>query len=298
MSRTVSASAAHGDSWANGANGNSTEASPKAASTLSRAVAYFLNTRLSGVCLVIALLLLWESSVRFGMVQSLNWPAFSAVLSALYRNTLSGELATVIGATLWVMARGYAIGCISGIVLGFAVALWRPMRLTLEPAIDILRTIPVTAVIPPLIFIFGLGDPLKIFSISFAIVFPMILNTMSGVMSIDPIYAQVARTFGLSRTRTFFRVVLPATMPFIMAGLRLSLGLALVVTVVSEMLAGSGGVGYYLTQMQYALRPADMYAAIIFLAVVAYSLNRLFLLWEARVIHWARTREATWSADP
>jgi ABC-type nitrate/sulfonate/bicarbonate transport system permease component len=260
-----------------------------------RVSAAFWDTRLSGVCLMIALLALWEASVRFNMVQSVNWPAFSAVVAALIRNIATGELVMVIGSTLWVMVRGYAIGCGLGIVLGFALALSRPVRLTMEPSVDILRTIPATAIIPPLIFIFGLGDPLKIFSISFAIVFPMILNTISGVVSVDATYSQVARTFGVSRARTLYRVLFPATVPFIMAGLRTCLGLALVVTVVSEMIAGSGGIGYYLIQMQFALRPADMYAAIIFLAAIAYTLNRLFVMWEARVIHWARTREASWT---
>jgi ABC-type nitrate/sulfonate/bicarbonate transport system permease component len=291
MTTTISAVSTSRGSLAR-ATGMSSAPAPSRARRFSAA---FWDTRLSGVCLVIVLLALWESSVRFGWVQSLNWPAFSAVMIALYRNMASGELETVIGSTLWVMGRGYVIGCGLGILVGFAIALWRPVRLTVEPSVDILRTIPATAIIPPLIFIFGLGDALKIFSIAFAIIFPMTLNTISGVTSVDSTYLQVARTFGLSRARIFYRILFPATLPFIMAGLRISLTLALIVTVVSEMIAGSGGIGYYLTQMQFALRPADMYAAIIFLATVAYLLNRFFVIWEARVIHWARTREASWS---
>jgi ABC-type nitrate/sulfonate/bicarbonate transport system permease component len=253
------------------------------------------DTRLSGVCLVVALLFLWEASVRWGFVRSMNWPAFSVVVVALYEGLASGELEQVIGSTLWVMSRGYLLGCGAGIAIGYAIALWRPVRLTLEPTIDILRTIPATAIIPPLIFVFGLGDALKMFSISFAVLFPVALNAISGVASIEPLYLQVARTFGTSRTRTLYRVVFPATLPFIMAGLRTSLGLALIVTVVAEMIAGSGGVGYYILQMQFALRTAEMYAAIILLTAVAYALNRVFVMWESRVIHWARTREAAWS---
>jgi ABC-type nitrate/sulfonate/bicarbonate transport system permease component len=217
-------------------------------------------------------------------------------LVALYRNLVSGDLPVVIGATLWVMVRGYAIGCGAGIALGFAIASWRPVRLTIEPTIDLLRTIPVAAIIPPLIFVFGLGDALKLFSISFAVIFPVALNTITGAVSVDPVYHQVARTFGLSRMQTLRSVVFPAVLPFIMAGLRTSLALALIVTVVSEMIAGSGGVGYYLLQMQFALQPANMYAAIILLAAVAYLLNLFFVMWEARIIHWARTREASWTA--
>ena len=253
------------------------------------------DTRLGGIGLVVALLCLWEVSARFEIVHSVNWPPFSAVLFALGRGLAGGDLAPVIESTLWCVLRGYAIGCGIGVTLGFAVALWRPIRLAVEPTIEILRTIPATAVIPPLIFIFGLGDPLKLFIIAFAVSFPVALNTISGVAAIDPIYSQVARTFGLSRFKTFYRVVLPAALPFVLAGLRTSLGLALIVTVVSEMIAGSGGVGYYLLQMQFALRAADMYAAILLLAAVAYLLNLMFVTWEARVIHWARTREAAWN---
>jgi len=262
------------------------------ASSLARIGALFRTTRLGGVVLVLALLCLWEASARFGLIQSVNWPPFSAVLVALFRGLADGELVSVIGSTLWRMARGYAIGCAIGVPLGIAVALSRPVRWTLEPTIELLRPIPVPAIIPPLIFVFGINDPLKLFAVAFAVLFPVALNTMSGVASVDPIYVQVARTFGVSRVRTLYRVVFPASLPFVLAGLRTSLALALVVAVVAEMIAGDSGVGYYLITMQFAVRSADMYAAIILLAAVAYALNWVFIAWEARVIGWARTREA------
>jgi ABC-type nitrate/sulfonate/bicarbonate transport system permease component len=259
------------------------------------AAALLWDTRACGVLLVVVLLCMWEASVRLDIVQSVNWPAFSVVIVALVRGVFEGDLGAVIGATLWRVVRGYAIGSCIGIIIGFCIALWRPVRLTIEPTLEILRTIPATAVIPPLIFIFGLGDPLKLFIIAFAVMFPVALNTITGVASIDPIYLQVARTFGLSRLRTFYRVIFPATLPFIMAGLRTSLGLALIVAVVAEMIAGGGGVGAHLLDMQFALRAPDMYAGILLLAIVAYLINQAFVGWEARMIHWARTREASWT---
>jgi ABC-type nitrate/sulfonate/bicarbonate transport system permease component len=261
------------------------------ASSLARAVALLRSTRLGGVCLVVAVLCLWEASVRFAIIESTNWPAFTSVLAALFRGLASGELLGVIGSTLWRMARGYAIGCAIGLPLGLAVALVPAVRLTLEPTIELLRPVPVPAIIPPLIFVFGINDPLKLFAVAFAVLFPVALNTMSGVASVDPVYLQMARTFGVARMRTLAKVIFPAALPFILAGLRTSLALALVVTVVAEMIAGDSGIGYYLVTMQFAVRSADMYAAIILLAAVAYLLNWLFIAWEARVIGWARTRE-------
>jgi ABC-type nitrate/sulfonate/bicarbonate transport system permease component len=234
----------------------------------------------------------WEGSVRLGFVQSANWPAFTAVLAALYHGIASGELLGIIGSSLWRMLRGYALGSALGIGAGVAIALARPVRLTLEPAIELLRPIPITAIVPPLIFVFGLDDRLKVICIAFATFFPVVTNTISGVTAVDSIYLKVARTFGIPRAQMIRSVIVPAALPYILAGLRTSLAIAMVVTVIAEMLAGSQGIGHYLLSMQYALRAPEMYSAIILLTLVAYTINRLFVLWENRVIGWARSREA------
>lgn len=256
-----------------------------------RVLAKIGNTRASGVMLVLALLGLWEASARSGLVQSTNWPAFSDVIASLLRGVADGELLTVIFSTLWRMVQGYAIGCGIAVPLGCAIALFRPARLALRPTLEVLRPIPIPAIIPPLIFLLGVDDALKLFSIAFATFFPVALNTIAGVSAVEPVYHQVARTFGVSRWRTIWRVVLPAALPFILAGLRTSLALALVVAVVAEMIAGQQGVGYYLMSMEFAMRATDMYAAVILLAGVAYGMNRIFIAWESRVIRWARLRE-------
>lgn len=255
------------------------------------------DSRASGVALVVLLLCAWEISARSGLVESTNWPPFSTVIAALVVDVVDGELLPLILSTLWRMVRGYAIGCAIGVPLGFAVALLRPVRLALRPTIELLRPIPIPAIIPPLIFLLGLGDGLKLSSIAFATLFPVTLNTVAGVLAVEPVYDQVAKTFGVSRLQTLWRVVFPASLPFILAGLRTSLGLAFVVTVVAEMIVGQDGVGYYLMSMEFAMRAADMYAAIVLLACVAYLLNLAFVAGEGRIIRWARLREATGDAS-
>ena len=252
----------------------------------------FFHTRLSGVCLVAALLGLWEASVRWGMVESDNWPAFSAVLVSFVRGIATGELIEVLGSSLWRMARGYAAGCVLAVAMGAALAMLPPLRRTLQPLIELLRPIPAPAIIPPLMFLLGVDDGLKIFVVAFAVFFPVFINTMSGVASVDTVYLQVARTFALSRPGVLWRVVLPASLPHILAGMRISLALALIVTVVVELTAGSQGIGHYVMSMQFASRAADMYAAIVLLTAAGYVLNRAFVAFEARVIHWSRLREA------
>ena len=253
--------------------------------------ALFWQSRASGAALLILLLCLWEASARFGIVQSLNWPPFSVVMARLLAGLVDGELVSVTVSTLWRMARGYAIGCAIGVPVGLAIGLYRPARLALQPTIELLRPIPIPAIIPPLIFLLGLDDRLRLFSIAFATFFPVTLNTIAGVRSVEPIYHQVARTFGVPRWVAIRRVVFPAALPFILAGLRTSLGLAFIVTVIAEMIVGQEGVGYYLITMEFAMREPEMYAGIILVTCIAYILNRAFVAWEARAIRWARLAE-------
>jgi ABC-type nitrate/sulfonate/bicarbonate transport system permease component len=255
------------------------------------------QSRASGGLLLVLLLCFWEASARFGIVQSLNWPPFTVVLTSLYTSTITGEIVPVIASTLWRMMRGYAIGCAVGVSVGLMIALLRPVRLLLLPTIELLRPIPIPAIIPPLIFLLGLDDRLRLFSIAFATFFPVTLNTLAGVRSIEPIYAQVARTFGIPRWTEIRRVIFPAALPFIFAGLRTSLGLAFIVTVIAEMIVGQEGIGYYLVSMQFAMRAADMYGGILLVTCVAYLLNRAFVAGEARAIRWARQAE-TMRGDP
>ena len=263
-----------------------------AARTFPRAHAYRLrNSRASGVALVVLLLGLWEASARLGIVQSTNWPPFSAVMVALYSSIVDGELLPIIVSTLWRLARGYVLGSACGVVLGFAIALNRPARLMLLPTIELLRPIPIPAIIPPLIFLMGLDDKLRLFAIAFATFFPVVLNTLAGVRAVEPVYRQVAQTFGVPRWKTLGCVVFPASLPFILAGLRTSLGLAFVVTVIAEMIVGEQGIGYYLVTMEFAMRTAEMYAGIILVTCIAYLLNCAFVAWEAHAIRWARLIE-------
>jgi ABC-type nitrate/sulfonate/bicarbonate transport system permease component len=246
----------------------------------------WLHTRASGLALILALLVLWEASARLGWVQSQSWPPFSAVLAAAWRGFTDGELSLPLLSSLGRMLAGYAIGCSLGVAVGLLLGGNRWIRYLVLPVLEVIRPIPIPAIVPPLILFLGIDDALKIFVVALASFFPALINTMAGVLGVDDVLLQTARTFRTGWTRTMLRVVLPATLPAIASGLRVAIGLALVVTIVAEMIAGSAGLGYYIVQMQYALRPDAMYAAVLCLALTGYTLNRLFLLGEARLIPW------------
>lgn len=243
------------------------------------------SSRASGVLLLAALLVLWQVSAT-QWVSSPNWPPFTTVMRALATGLRSGEFVDVFGSSLYRMSVGYAIGVAAAIVVGMLMALVRWVDAALEPTVELLRPIPIPAIIPPLILLLGVDDAMKIFVIAFSAFFPVLVNTVGGVRAVEPVMVDVARTLRSGRWRTAARVVLPASLPYILAGMRISLALALIVTVVAEMIAGSAGIGYYLMQMQYALRAPDMYAAIVLLAAIGYALNRGFLLVEHRLLRW------------
>jgi ABC-type nitrate/sulfonate/bicarbonate transport system permease component len=242
-------------------------------------------SRASGFILLGGLLLLWQMSALY-WVQSTNWPTVTEIARALVAGVRSGELPEVFASSLYRVLVGYTAGVVVAVVLGLWMATVKWVRAALEPLLEFLRPIPIPAIVPPLILILGVDDAMKIFVVAFSAFFPVLINTIAGVRSVEPTVLEVARTFKIGRIHTVLQVILPASMPYIMAGMRVSLALALIVTVVAEMIAGSAGIGYYIMTMQYAMRASDMYASIFLLAAMGYLLNRLILAVEYRTLHW------------
>jgi ABC-type nitrate/sulfonate/bicarbonate transport system permease component len=251
-----------------------------------------VRPRWSGFALVAVLLVAWELSVRSGAVHSESWPALSKVLMALGSGFRGEDWVGIFGSSMYRLACGYAIAVACGVVIGLLTGASNRMNAVLNPTIEIFRVLPIPAIVPPLIFLLGLDDALKITVIALAAFFPIALNTAAGVRAMDPVHLLVARTFRMPPSRILLGIQLPSALPYVFAGCRISLGIALIVTVVTEMIAGSEGIGYYIVSMQYSMRADDMYAAIILLSVVGYLLNRAFVAAEARSIRWARVLEA------
>lgn len=240
-----------------------------------------------GLLLVAALLVLWEISART-WVQSPNWPPVTQILRAGAAGLASGELVTVFVSSLGRMLAGFGIGAALGVVMGLLMGRIRVLQDALGPLVELLRPIHIPALVPPLILLLGIDTTMKVTVVAFATFFPVLVNTMSGVQSVEKTALDVARTFQVSPTRTLLQVVLPASMPYVMVGLRTSLALALIVTVVAEMISGSEGIGYHIVTLQFAMRAGEMYATILLLAVLGYLLNYGMLGVERRVLHWFR----------
>lgn len=246
----------------------------------------FTASRWPGAGFLLLLLVLWELSVRLRIVESLTWPPFSEILVTWVRMLVSGELLAPLGPSLARMFTGYLIAAAAGISLGLAVGYYRFAYNLMEPLIELIRPIPSPAYIPIAILFLGIGDQMKIFVISLAAFFPILLNTYGGVRAVDPVQVETGMTFGLSRGKIVRQIILPAASPYISTGMRVSLGIALILMVISEMVAGSSGIGYFVLDAQRAFLVREMYGGIITLALLGYCLNRLFLFVERRLMGW------------
>jgi NitT/TauT family transport system permease protein len=254
-------------------------------------LAVMTQSRASGVLLVIAILVLWQFAAT-SWIDSPNLPALTSIGASLLAGFRSGELLQVFGSTLWVMAVGYFVGVACAVLVGMLMANIRAVRSLLDPIVELLRPIPIPAIVPPLILLLGIDEALKIFVVAFSSFFPVVVNTTGGARAVDPIAIDVGRTLRVGRLRIVRNIIMPASLPYILAGMRTSLALALITTVTAELIAGSAGIGYYLLSMQYAMRTSEMYAAIMLLALTGYLLNHAFLIAERRLLHWYRVERA------
>jgi ABC-type nitrate/sulfonate/bicarbonate transport system permease component len=246
----------------------------------------FFGTRLSGVALIVVLFLVWEGVTRGGLIRSPSFPPVSAVFATWWGLTLSGELARQLLPSLVRLAVGYGSAVVVGVVVGLVMGYFKPAYNLLEPVTELLRPIPSPAYIPLAILFLGLGDEMKFFVIFFACVFPILLNTQSGVRAIDPVQINTGRTFGLTRAQIVRKIILPGSLASILTGMRVSLGIALIVVVIAEMVASNNGIGYFILNAQRFFNVTDMFAGIFTLALLGYVLNAGFLAVEARVLRW------------
>lgn len=240
---------------------------------------------------VIALLLLAaEAAVRMGAVNAAIVPAPTAIFAKVAAILGKGAFLAPLLQTLYLLFIAYAAGCALAITVGVLMGRYRWLHDTLQPLIELLRPLPKPALLPPLILFLGLGDAMKLAVIGLGVFFPVLINTVQGVRGTDPVLLDVARTFGRGAAAQLRLIVLPAALPMILAGMRVSLGLGLVLVVIAEMMAGTGGIGFLIIDMQRSFRVADMYAWISILAVLGFSLNHLFVRIERRAIHWHAAR--------
>jgi len=228
----------------------------------------------------------WQTVAMLGLVDNALLPPITTIVARWVAALGHGDVLGPLAESLGRMAIGYVAAGIVGITLGVAMGRSRIAWALFEPAVELLRPVPIPAFIPLLILFLGVQSPLKIAVVFIGAVFPIVLSTYAGVRALPPTLRETALTFRLTWWQTVREIVVPAAAPAMFVGLRTSLAIALIVEVVAEMIAGTGGIGYYVLQAEEALRVVDMYVGIFTLAVVGYALNIAFLAIERIVIPW------------
>jgi ABC-type nitrate/sulfonate/bicarbonate transport system permease component len=252
---------------------------------MMRLNAILRDSRLSGVLLIGVLLLLWQLSATY-VVTSVTWPTVTRIFEAWAENIADGTIPGHMLATFWRQMLGYGLAIVIGVSLGLVMGYYRAFYNLLEPLVEVLRPIPGPAYLPVLVLFVGIGHEMKVVLVLIASLFPILLNTYSGVRSIDRVQFDTARTLGLTTLQTFRELVLPAASPQILTGMRISLAISLILAILGEMIVSNDGLGYYVLLSQRTFKVPEMYAGIFTLALFGYVLNRMFLLLEARLIRW------------
>jgi ABC-type nitrate/sulfonate/bicarbonate transport system permease component len=181
---------------------------------------------------------------------------------------------------------GYSAAALLGIAVGIPVGASRNLRNVLEPVLEFLRAIPPPVLVPVLILFAGIGNEMKALVIVFGCVWPVLLNTVAGVRSLDEVLAEVVRSYRIDGFDRLWHFVLPGASPQIFTGLRQSLSIGIILMVVSEMFAASDGIGFALVQYQRTFAIPEMWAGIILLGLIGIALSLIFRLFEAWLLGW------------
>jgi NitT/TauT family transport system permease protein len=235
------------------------------------------------------LLLIWEICSRNGIVDARIVPAPSVVLSTLYDLARRGELWEHVSFTLGRFALGTLLGVIPGIFLGLSMGLFPVCRAILQPLVTIIYPLPRIAMFPLILILVGLNETSNILMIAMGPFFTMLITTMAGVMNIDPIYRDVAKSFETNTRDMYLRVMLPAALPVIMSGIHISLGLALMTTTAVEYLNADKGLGYLIWHSWQILSLTLSLSSLVAAGIIGAIVYSGFQWLEKKLVPWQNT---------
>ncbi len=236
----------------------------------------------------LSLLALWQLLVQTHVLDPRFFPAPSSLVAPLIAFAASGALAENTWATVQRIVIGFLLGAIPGTVLGLAMGINRFVRAYFDPLIALLYSVPKIAILPLLIFIFGLGEQSKYVLVAFGVFFLMVINTEAGVRQIERTYLDVAKAYRLRPLTFYARVLVPGALPNIIAGVKLSIGIAVVLTVAAEFVATKSGLGYEIFNAQQLLDIDTLWVALVAVSVLGFVLTVGFNQLERILVPWKR----------
>ena len=234
----------------------------------------------------LGLLLAWQLASSSGLVSPRVLAAPSTVLGTAWQLLSTGELQNHLLVSLDRVARGLGIGLSVGLLLAIPAGLFRLCEDLLDPPLQMLRTLPVLALVPLFILWFGIGETPKVALVALGTLFPVYLNTYAGIRSIDNKLIEAASTMGLGRLGLIVHVILPGALPQALVGLRYSLGVAWLILVVSEQINATAGIGYMMTNAREFMRTDIIVVGLVVYSLLGLATDGLVRLVERRVLNW------------
>jgi NitT/TauT family transport system permease protein len=241
---------------------------------------------LLGTTSFVVLIAAWQLIVDVGLVDGFLVGSPTKVASALGDQISSGVLFDQLKVSAYELAIGFGLATVLGVTGGVLMGWYGALNDAFDPFVWLGYASPLVAMYPVFLLIFGLGAPTVIAIAVLLAVFPILINTRSGVREVDARLIQAARSFGATDRQMFRKVVLPASMPLVMAGLRLGIGRALVGVVVGEFFVGDKGLGYSVAYYAGLLRTTDMIVEVVVIGALGVLLTQLLSLLERRIDSW------------
>jgi ABC-type nitrate/sulfonate/bicarbonate transport system permease component len=242
--------------------------------------------RVASFAVAAGVVALWQAIANARLVSPVFLPGPDRAWASLVRGVTEGDLVAKIIGTLEHMAFGWLTASIIGVALGALIGSSPRIRLYITPTLEFLRPLPVSALIPVAIAFFGLSQAMALSVIGFGAMWPMLLATVHGFAAVEPRLYEVARSLHLSRASVIFKIGLPSASPDILAGMRLSVTVALILSVVCEILAGLDGLGHWILISARTFRSADLFAGVILLGVIGYLTALIVAYAERRLLVW------------
>lgn len=253
---------------------------------MMRAIVHRVPASLLGVAGLALIVLVWHLVTAGGLVSKAFLSSPGATWDALVRGLATGDITSQLVATLLRMLYGWLLASVVGIALGSLVGISETARAYLRPTLAFARSLPASAVIPVAISLVGLTPSMVLGVIAFGSVWPTLLTTVQGFATVEPRLKDVARVLHLSRAAFVWKIGLPNAVPDIVAGMRLSLTVALILAIIGEMLSGQEGLGTAILLAARSFRAPELYAGVALLGVIGLVSSQMLLVAERRIARW------------
>ncbi len=239
-----------------------------------------------GSIVPVAILIIWETACKGGWIEPHILPAPTMIVEEILKMIVEGTLWEHVGTTVARVGAGFILGTIAALSIGAVVGYFTVIEKLLDPLIQAFRSIPGLAWVPLFILWLGIGEASKVTLIAVGVFFPVYLNIVSGIQGVDRKLIEVGKIYNFTATETLRKIILPASLPSFIVGMRSGLGLGWMFVVAAELMGASKGIGYLLVVGQNTYSPEIVIASIVLFAIIGKTSDSLLKLLEKKSLAW------------